>query len=168
MERWTASAAAALALTKEDYAAARQELQQLRTSSALPDQFHAAVEMLWGIVLSGEEDYEAAMTRLDNARRLNSDAPVINYLRAVALLELNRHDEARRDADVCRHYVEYSIGVVTALNPVIGYDRATELAAEAMKTGRGIMELVRENKILTEQQIAQVLDPVTMTGESSR
>src|SRR3954451_17449542 len=46
--------------------------------------------------------------------------------------------------EVSRHYVEYSIGTVTALNPVIGYERATELAAEAMKTGRGIMELVRE------------------------
>jgi aspartate ammonia-lyase len=64
--------------------------------------------------------------------------------------------------------VEYSIGTVTALNPVIGYERSTELAAEAMKTGRGIMELVREKKILTEQQIAQVLDPVAMTGQARR
>ncbi len=70
--------------------------------------------------------------------------------------------------DVCRHYVEYSIGTVTALNPVIGYDRSTELAAEAMKTGRGIMELIREKGILTEAQIAQVLDPVAMTGQGSR
>jgi aspartate ammonia-lyase len=37
-----------------------------------------------------------------------------------------------------------------------------------MKSGRGIMELVREKKILTEQQIAQVLDPVAMTGEDRR
>ena len=43
---------------------------------------------------------------------------------------------------------------MTALNPVIGYDRATELAAEAAKTGRGILELIREKKILTEEQIA--------------
>ena len=70
--------------------------------------------------------------------------------------------------DVCRHYVEYSIGTVTALNPVIGYERSTELAAEAMKTGRGIMELIREKGILTEEQIAQVLDPVAMTGQGSR
>jgi aspartate ammonia-lyase len=69
------------------------------------------------------------------------------------------------NADICRHYVEYSIGTVTALNPVIGYDRSTELAAEAMKTGRGIMELIREKGILSEQQIAQVLDPVAMTGQ---
>jgi aspartate ammonia-lyase len=66
------------------------------------------------------------------------------------------------------HYVDYSIGTVTALNPVIGYDRSTELAAEAMKTGRGIMELVREKHILTEQQINEVLDPVAMTGQARR
>jgi aspartate ammonia-lyase len=70
--------------------------------------------------------------------------------------------------DVCRHYVEYSIGTVTALNPVIGYERSTELAAEAMKTGRGILELIREKGILTEEQIAQVLDPVAMTGQGPR
>ena len=66
---------------------------------------------------------------------------------------------------VCKHYVEYSIGTVTALNPVIGYDRSTELAAEAMKTGRGILELVREKKVLTEEQIKKVLDPAAMTGQ---
>jgi aspartate ammonia-lyase len=70
------------------------------------------------------------------------------------------------NVDVMRHYVEYSIGTVTALNPVIGYERATELAAEAMKTGRGILELVREKKILTEEQIAKVLDAKAMTGQS--
>jgi aspartate ammonia-lyase len=70
--------------------------------------------------------------------------------------------------EVCSHYVEYSIGTVTALNPVIGYERSTELAAEAMKTGRGILELIREKKVLTEQQIADVLDPVAMTGQGRR
>jgi aspartate ammonia-lyase len=69
------------------------------------------------------------------------------------------------NADICKHYVDYSIGTVTALNPVIGYDKTTELAAEAQKTGRGILELIREKKILTEEQIAQVLDPMAMTGQ---
>ena len=54
------------------------------------------------------------------------------------------------------------------MNPVIGYERATELATEAMKSGRGILELVREKKILTEQQITEVLDPAAMTGQASR
>ncbi|HVP10011.1 MAG TPA: lyase family protein, partial [Phycisphaerae bacterium] len=68
------------------------------------------------------------------------------------------------NADVCRYHVEHSIGLVTALNPVIGYDTATELAAEALRTGRGIVELVREKGLLTEEQIAEVLDPAKMTG----
>ena len=70
--------------------------------------------------------------------------------------------------DVCAHYVAFSIGTVTALNPVIGYERSTELAAEAMRTGRGILELIRAQKLLTDEQIAQVLDPVAMTGQKRR
>jgi aspartate ammonia-lyase len=68
------------------------------------------------------------------------------------------------NADVCRLLLERSIGTVTALNPVIGYDKSTELAAKALKTGKGIVELVREKGILTEQQIKSVLDPASMTG----
>jgi aspartate ammonia-lyase len=90
------------------------------------------------------------------------------FLNAARTLRVHCIDGITVNADVCRHYVEYSIGVVTALNPVIGYERSTELAAEAMKTGRGIIDLVREKKILTEQQIADVLDPVAMTGEGRR
>ncbi len=66
--------------------------------------------------------------------------------------------------DVCRWLLERSIGTVTALNPVIGYDKATELAAEALRTGKGIVELVREKGVLTEEQLAKILDPAAMTG----
>src|SRR3954468_25081714 len=68
--------------------------------------------------------------------------------------------------DVCRHYVEFSIGTVTALNPVIGYERATAIATEAQKTGRGVLELIREKGLLTEAEIALVLDPMSMTGQT--
>ena len=74
----------------------------------------------------------------------------------------------KADRDACRTLLERSIGIVTALNPVIGYDRSTELAAEAMKTGKGILELVREKKVLTEAQIRKVLDPRAMTGSRKR
>ncbi|HVI77162.1 MAG TPA: hypothetical protein VM715_03175, partial [Candidatus Acidoferrum sp.] len=70
--------------------------------------------------------------------------------------------------DVCRQYVEHSIGVVTALNPLLGYGVATELAAEALKTGKGIVQLVREKKLLSEEQIDNVLDPRLMTGTGGR
>jgi aspartate ammonia-lyase len=90
------------------------------------------------------------------------------FINAARTLRQHCVEGITANEDVCRHYVEYSIGTVTALNPVIGYDRSTELAAEAMKTGRGILELIREKGILTEEQIAQVLDPVAMTGQGPR
>ena len=62
------------------------------------------------------------------------------------------------------HYMETTVGIVTALNPVLGYDKATELASEAYKTNKGILEIIREKKILTEQQIKDLLDPVKLTG----
>jgi aspartate ammonia-lyase len=63
-----------------------------------------------------------------------------------------------------KHYMETTVGIVTALNPVIGYEKATELAAEAYKSGKGILEVIREKKILTEQQIAELLDPAKLTN----
>ncbi len=68
------------------------------------------------------------------------------------------------NADTLEDYIERTVGIVTALNTVIGYDAATELAKEAYETGKGILELVREKKILTEEQISDVLDPVKLTG----
>jgi aspartate ammonia-lyase len=66
--------------------------------------------------------------------------------------------------DVLKHYMESSIGTVTALNPVIGYDKATELAAEALQSGEGILEIVREKHILTDAQIDEILSPAALTG----
>ena len=88
------------------------------------------------------------------------------FINAARTLRVHCVDGITANPDVCKHYVEYSIGTVTALNPVIGYDRSTELAAEAMKTGRGILELIREKKVLTEEQIAKVFDPAAMTGQA--
>jgi aspartate ammonia-lyase len=65
---------------------------------------------------------------------------------------------------VLERYMTTTVGIVTALNPVIGYEKATELANEAYKSGKGILEIIREKKILTEQQIKELLDPVKLTG----
>jgi len=105
--------------------------------------------------------------------QLNVMEPIIAYcILESQTMFMNAADTLRRhcvegitaNQDVCRRYVEHSIGVVTALNPLLGYDTATELAAEALKTGKGIVELVREKKLLTEEQISTVLDPKVMTG----
>ena len=65
---------------------------------------------------------------------------------------------------VLAHYMDTTVGIVTALNPVLGYDKATELAQEAYKSGKGILEIIREKNILTEQQIKDLLDPAKLTG----
>jgi aspartate ammonia-lyase len=62
------------------------------------------------------------------------------------------------------HYMETTVGIVTALNPVLGYDKATEIANEAYKSGKGVLEIVREKKLLTEAQIKDLLDPVKLTN----
>jgi len=64
---------------------------------------------------------------------------------------------------VLDRYMETTVGIVTALNPVLGYEKATELAGEAYRSGKGILEIIRERKILTEKQIAELLDPVKLT-----
>jgi aspartate ammonia-lyase len=87
------------------------------------------------------------------------------FINAMQTLRVHCVEGITANADVCRHYVEFSIGTVTALNPVIGYERSTELATEAAKTGRGILEIIREKQLLTEEQIAEILDPMAMTGQ---
>ncbi|MBS1545204.1 MAG: aspartate ammonia-lyase [Bacteroidetes bacterium] len=66
---------------------------------------------------------------------------------------------------ILNHYIERSVGTVTALNPMLGYEKTTELAAEALRTNKGIIELIREKKLLTEEQIKKLMDPATMTGQ---
>lgn len=64
--------------------------------------------------------------------------------------------------------IERTVGIVTALNPVIGYENATELAREAYKSNKGILEVIREHKVLSEEQIEEILDPATLTGLDKR
>jgi len=65
---------------------------------------------------------------------------------------------------VLAHYMETTVGIVTALNPVLGYEKATELANKAYKSGKGILEVIREDKVLTEDQIKELLDPAKLTN----
>jgi len=83
---------------------------------------------------------------------------------AATTLRFNCIDGITANEAQCRASVERSIGVVTALVPELGYEVCTKLAAEALRTGLGIVALVRERKLLTEAQIAELLSPENMTG----
>jgi aspartate ammonia-lyase len=59
--------------------------------------------------------------------------------------------------------VTHSIGLVTALNPVIGYQNATRIAQTAQATGRGVADLVLEEGLLSPVELADILRPENMT-----
>jgi aspartate ammonia-lyase len=63
----------------------------------------------------------------------------------------------------CNFYVQATVSLATALNPYIGYAKAAEIAKEAVATGRSIIEIAREKKLLSEKEINEILDPVRMT-----
>lgn len=63
----------------------------------------------------------------------------------------------------CRHLVENSIGIVTALNPYIGYENSTRIAKKALETEKSVMSLVLEEKLLSREELEDILTPEKMT-----
>jgi fumarate hydratase class II len=63
----------------------------------------------------------------------------------------------------CQELVEYSMAMVTSLAPIIGYDRAAEIAKESAKTGKTVREICREKQVLPEVDLNRILDPIEMT-----
>ena len=68
----------------------------------------------------------------------------------------------------CAQYAESSMGLATALNPFIGYASAAEVAKESLKTGKTLIQIIREKKILSEEEIARVMNPVNMTEPAKK
>jgi len=65
--------------------------------------------------------------------------------------------------DECRRMVEHSIGLVTALNPYIGYEASSQLAEEALRSGRSVYEIVLEKGYLSKAELEDILSPENMT-----
>jgi aspartate ammonia-lyase len=63
----------------------------------------------------------------------------------------------------CLKFAEQSLGLATALNTYLGYETAAKVAQEALKTGKTIREIVLEKKLITEKQLARILDPKYLT-----
>jgi aspartate ammonia-lyase len=68
-------------------------------------------------------------------------------------------DGITANPELTRAAVEHSIGLVTALNPTIGYQAATAIAQEALKSGRGVAELVLEHGLMTASELERLLRP---------
>ncbi len=70
----------------------------------------------------------------------------------------------------CSELVEYSMAMVTSLAPIIGYDKAAEIAKQSAKTKRTVREICREMQLMPEAELEKALDPYEMTkpgGEGS-
>ena len=68
------------------------------------------------------------------------------------------------NAEHCQKMVKNSIGIVTALNPYIGYKASTKVAKEALETGRSVYDLVLEKGLMTREKLDEALDPKAMTA----
>ncbi|HKK15742.1 MAG TPA: aspartate ammonia-lyase, partial [Gammaproteobacteria bacterium] len=71
-------------------------------------------------------------------------------------------DGITANEEVCRNYVMNSIALVTALSPVIGYETSTQVAKEALKTGKGVYEIVLEKELLSKDDLDELLNPENM------
>ncbi|SFN28524.1 aspartate ammonia-lyase [Streptomyces sp. cf124] len=105
--------------------------------------------------------------------QLNAFEPVILHSLSKSITHLERACLALTErcvagftanTEVLRAAVENSIGLVTALNPYIGYEAATGIAKEALATGRGVAELVLDKGLLPAGTLAQLLRPETVAG----
>ena len=77
-------------------------------------------------------------------------------------LRVNCVDGITANPEQCRKYIHDSFGVVTALNPVIGYKNSTKIAKEAMATGKSVYDLVLEHGILSKEDLDTILAPENM------
>jgi aspartate ammonia-lyase len=105
--------------------------------------------------------------------QLNVFEPIIAYrllgaigtlANACGVLRTKCVEGITANPDRMRWFVEHSIGIVTALVPVLGYETSTEIAKEALESGRGVYEIVMERGLLTRAELDRVLNPEAMTA----
>ena len=90
------------------------------------------------------------------------------FMNAAGTLRIHCVDGITANVDVCRRYVEHSIGVVTALNPLLGLRYRDRTRGRGLEDRQGHRRTRARKKLLTEEQIRTVLDPNAMTGAGVR
>lgn len=89
----------------------------------------------------------------------------IQYLKnAMDTLRVECVDGITANAEHLKNEVQNSIGIVTALNPYIGYKASTKIAKEALETGGSVYQLVLDHGLLSKERLDEILDPKNMLG----
>ncbi len=117
-------------------------------------------------------DMTIAMATEAGQLELNAFEPIVFYnlfqsietlTFAVQTLVDNCISGITANVDRCRDMVEKSVGIITAICPHVGYDRAAVLAKEAIQTGAAVRELILRDRLLTEEELNIILNPYSMT-----
>jgi aspartate ammonia-lyase len=143
-------------------------------SSIMPGKVNPVIAEMTNMVCYQLIGYDTTIAYASQAGQLelNVMMPVIahNQLRSLAILAPTLKalrekciDGITANEEICRRFFELSPSLATALNPFIGYLKAAEIAKESVKTGKTVVQLVREKKLLSEEQIATVFSPEAMT-----
>lgn len=116
-------------------------------------------------------DVTVSMASEAGQLELNVMEPVIGYSLFQSINMLRRACITLADkcvsgitanVDRCREMVEQSIGLVTALNPYIGYEASAEIAKEAMRTGNSVYQIVLDKGVLSQEELEDILKPENM------
>lgn len=106
--------------------------------------------------------------------QLNVMEPIIAYAvmesvqflkQGVDVLRIKCVSGITANRERCAEMVKNSIGIVTALNPFIGYNNSSRIAKMAQESGRGVYELVLEEKLLSKDKLDDILSPENMIGK---
>lgn len=117
-------------------------------------------------------DMTVAMAAEAGQLELNAFEPIIFYKLfqsietiscAVHTLVDNCISGITANEEHCKELVENSVGIITAICPYVGYEKAAIVAKEAIRTGCSVRELVIRDNLLTQEQLDIILDPVSMT-----
>lgn len=143
-------------------------------SSIMPGKVNPVIPELVSQICYQIIGYDVTISMASEASELelNMAEPIIAYdlLHGLMILKNASVTLASRcisgiqaNEERCRHYVQNSIGLVTALNPVIGYEKSAAIAKEALATGGSVYELVLQKGWLTKEKLDDLLSPANMT-----
>ena len=119
-------------------------------------------------------DVTIAMAAEAGQLELNAFEPIIFYklfesftclTNAVDTLKKNCIDGIVSNKEHCENLLYNSVGIITALCPIIGYKKSAELAKRALKENKRVKELILEEKLIDKEQLDKILNPYSMTGK---
>lgn len=143
-------------------------------SSIMPGKVNPVIPEMMNMVCFSVmgNDLSIAMAAQAGQFELNVMMPLIQYKLLDSLSILSNatkifHEKCIKGLSVnekrCQDYALRSLGIVTVLNPVIGYAKASEVVKESMRTGKSPREIILERKILSVEEVNEVLSPMSMT-----